>query len=162
ISRYPMLSPQAPGVGTGLVHECAHSGDRVLQPHKDRLAHQEMTNIEFRQSLDGSNRLDCIVGQTVTGMAFEPDGLSMFCRCDQACELALTDDALGMTIGPGMQLDNGCADRQCRIELDWVRFNEHRDTDAGCCQLTDDRLQMSAPLCHIEPAFGGPLLPPFG
>src|ERR1700752_3211065 len=91
----------AGGSGAGLVHERTHSADGVFEAGEDRLAYQEVTDVEFSQGLDSRNRPDSVVGQAVSSMALESDGLGMRCCGNDARKFAVTRCALGMAIGSG-------------------------------------------------------------
>ena len=55
-----------------LIHQSAHPADGRLQTDEDRLADQEMADIEFADMRDGGDRADIVIGQAVAGMDFQP------------------------------------------------------------------------------------------
>src|SRR5690606_32456919 len=67
----------AGGIGASLVHQRPNVGDGAFQPDEDRLADQEMADIELDDGRDRSDRSDRRKTQSVSRMAFEPDPLRM-------------------------------------------------------------------------------------
>ena len=47
--------------------------DRRCQADEDRLADQEMADIEFADMRDGGDGSDIVIGQAMAGMDFQPD-----------------------------------------------------------------------------------------
>ncbi len=56
-----------------LVHQARMRPDALLEPDEDRLADQEMADIELRELRNGGDRLDRLVGQAVAGMHLEAE-----------------------------------------------------------------------------------------
>ena len=89
----------------------------LSKPAEDRLADEEMADIELGQRRDGGDGADRVVGQAMAGMAFEADRRGMGRGGDQPFELALAFRALRLAIGAGMELDHRRAELPRRIEL---------------------------------------------
>src|SRR4051794_6871985 len=54
-----------------LVDQRAHAGDAGREPAEDRLADQEMADVELPELRDGGDRLDVVEGQAVAGMRLD-------------------------------------------------------------------------------------------
>ena len=65
------------------IHQPAHLADRGLEADEDRLADQEVADIEFAHLGDGGDRRRRLVVQAVAGVAFEaellPQSAAAFC-----------------------------------------------------------------------------------
>ena len=97
----------AAGLGARLVHQRAHAADGAVEAAEDRLADQEMADIELDDRRDRGDRPDRVEGEAVAGMAFEAERLGMRRRrrrCGRAG--AARSRALGLAIGAGVQLDD--------------------------------------------------------
>ncbi len=57
-----------------------------------------------------------------------------------------------------MDFDDGRTDRGRGGDLSGIGGDEQRHADAGPAQLRNGRRELLALACHVEPAFGGPLL----
>ena len=56
----------------GLIHAAAHFQDGILQPDEDRLADQEMADVQLHHLRDGSYGGDVFIGQAVAHMNLQP------------------------------------------------------------------------------------------
>src|SRR5689334_8349908 len=62
---------------SGRIHQPAHLADRGLQADEDRLADQEVADIELAHVGDGGDRADVFVVEAVAGMALQAELLAM-------------------------------------------------------------------------------------
>src|SRR4029079_16488541 len=88
-----------------LVHHAAHLADRGLEADEDRLADQEMADIELAHLGDRRDRPDVGVAQPMAHVAFEAEPRAQRRAPAQALELGLLRRALELAIAPGMQFD---------------------------------------------------------
>ena len=63
-----------------LVHEGAHAADGAVEAAEDRLADEEMADVELGDGGDGGDRPHRVEGQAVAGMAFEAERLGLGAR----------------------------------------------------------------------------------
>src|SRR4051812_19984207 len=66
-------TPLAMALRPHRVHQRAHPFDRTLEAAEDRLADEEVPDIELDDGRDGSDRPDRVEAEPVPGMALEPD-----------------------------------------------------------------------------------------
>ena len=92
------------------MHQRAHELHRAVEPAEDRLADEEMADIELDDGADRRDRADRVEGQAVAGVAFEAERLGPGRRRGEAPQLALARLARGVAIGAGMELDDGRAE----------------------------------------------------
>src|SRR5260221_13201897 len=83
-----------------LVHQCAHPLDRALEAAEDRLASEEMADIELDDGRDCGGRPDRVEAESRAGMACEPQVSRVRGRVDDALQLARCRRAAGF-LGPG-------------------------------------------------------------
>ena len=132
----------------------------------DRLADQEMADIEFgnlRQSGDpfGGDEIE-----PVAGMDFEARILRHHGAADDALEFGRRGRAIArrqrVAPGAGMDLDHRRTDGDGGLDLLGRGGDEQRNPNAGGGQFADGGTQGLALACSIEAALGGALLPPLG
>src|SRR3546814_15263480 len=74
-----------PGAQTArLVHQGPHAPDGAVEAAEDRLADQEMADVELDDGRDRRHWADAVIGQTVAGMAFQEIGRAS-CR-ERVCQ----------------------------------------------------------------------------
>src|SRR5688572_25687900 len=75
--------------GASARHRRAHLTDGLLQPDEDRLADEEMADIELADRLDGSDRFSGRIVEAVAGMDFQPESGALPGRRLEPGELGL-------------------------------------------------------------------------
>src|SRR6185437_12073635 len=110
-----------------LVHQRAHPPHRAVDAAKDRLADQEVADIQLDNRRDRGHRTDRVEAQSVTGVTFEAKLLRLGGGALQARELLGAGGAGGVAISAGMKLDHGRAQRLGGFELCRIGLDEQRD-----------------------------------
>ena len=114
------------------VHQRAHAPDGRVEAGEDRLADQEVADVELGDARGWRRSARRSRSQAVAGMALEPEGP----RCAAAADASRSSSArcglaLGLAIGADVQLDHLRADGDGGIELARIGVDEERDADAG-------------------------------
>ena len=137
---------------------CAHAPDAVVETDKDRLADEEMADIElddFRERGDGA---------AVAWSRPWPACTSRPRSCGGPCALSTNAPplALGLVrvrlrqrlaIGAGVQLDDRRAECARRLRSGGIGIDEQRDADAGIASsATDGRQQITLPTTSSPPS----------
>ena len=116
------------------IHGAAHGPDRVVEADKDRLADQEMTDIEFHDLRKRRDRLGARIIEPMTGMHFKAEDLGKRRRDPDPFEFARGDVVLAgsqrIAPGAGMKFDHRRADRMRGLDLLAIRGNEQ--ATRGC------------------------------
>src|SRR6266849_3187973 len=128
--------------GAALIHGHAHALDGTVEAAEDRLADEEMADIELDDGGNGGDRPDRLVAEAVPGMAFEADRLGMRSGGDDPLQLPLARSTRCVAISAGMQLDDRRAQMLRHVELALLGVDEERDTDAARDEPPNDRRQM--------------------
>src|SRR5476649_2310676 len=150
-------------LGANLVHQRPHPLDCAFEAAEDRLADEEMANIELDDRRDGGDRADGIEAEPVASMAFEPGRLGMGGGIDDALQLAARRLAArvlrpGVAEGTDMELDDRRAERHRAVERRAARLDEERHADASADELTNIGNQRVVAAHDVETALGGALL----
>jgi len=147
-----------------VIHRASHPAHRGGETVEDRLADQEVPDIEFS---DLGQRSDPLRSDEVEAMAsvnLEPCPHGKVCAANDAREFTFSRRGIagGKRIAPcsGMNLDHRRAHRGGSLDLLGLGGDEQRDTDTRFGELTDNPTQAVPLTGCIEPAFGCPLLPP--
>ena len=120
-----------------------------------------MADVQFPHLRNGRDRRHGFIIKTVTGMTFEPEGVSQFRRGHDTCELGLAR-AFVMTVSAGVELDNIGANSSCRANLRLARLDEQRKPDTGCSDAREQRFKLGFAAGNRKPALGRYLLATFG
>src|SRR5580692_3757641 len=83
----PSCGSDAKPLGSPLLHHRAHPPDRAVEAAEDRLADQEMADIELDDRRYRRNRAHRLEAQPVTGVTFEAEFLRENSRGDHALQL---------------------------------------------------------------------------
>src|SRR5258707_6235262 len=119
----------AEGLGARLVHQRAHALDSAVEAAEDRLAHEEVTDIELDDRGNGGDRSHRLVAEAVAGVAFETDRLRMGRRLQESRQLALPRGTFCLAIGARMKLDHRRAELAGGVELGRLGIDEEGDPD---------------------------------
>jgi len=141
----------------GLIHQHPHALDRAFQAAEDRLADQEMPDVQFHHVGNRCYRSDRIETQAVAGMALEAERLGLRRRLDDPLQLQAARLAFGLAIAPTCSSTTG-APSACAAATAPRGLDEQRNPDAGAVQATDQRRQVIMLARRVEAAFGGALL----
>ena len=151
-------------MGSAAIHRRAHVSHHGGKAVENRLADQEMADVEFD---DLGQRRDLFRGdeiEAVSGMNFEA---GVPCECgaaDDAREFGCRGVGLArrqsVAPGAGVNLDHRRADSNGGFDLRRLGGNEQRHPNARSGELRHRRAQRVALACGIEAAFGRALGPP--
>jgi hypothetical protein len=141
------------GIAARAIHDGAHPFDCRIKPTENRFADQEVSDVEFnyiRNLCDGSNGL---VGQPVTGMAFEAEILRHRCGLKNSGEFVITRDTFGMAISTSVKLHNRGTNAFGSLKLNLIGRDKERDSNAGVFETRDVRAQFALRALHFEATF---------
>src|SRR5258708_26711807 len=93
-------------LGARLVHQRAHALDGAVEAAEDRLAHEEVTDIELDDRGNSGDRSHRLVAVAVAGVAFATDRLRLGCRLQESRQLALPRGTFCLAIRARMKLDH--------------------------------------------------------
>src|SRR6185312_2613731 len=110
-----------------LVHGGAHPLDGAVEAAEDRLADEEMADIELDDGGNGGDSRDRVVAEAVSGMAFEPDRLGMRGGSNETLQLEAAMRTFSLAISAGMELDDRGAELLRHVELRDLGIDEERD-----------------------------------
>ena len=118
--------------------------DRLVKPDEDRLADQEMPDIElddFRQRRDrlGASRSRARGRHGLRGRALRASRAPSRMRSNSASPRPPSAIDQRIAPGAGMDLDHRRAERRRRLDLLGIGGDEQRHPDAGRAQLRDHR-----------------------
>jgi hypothetical protein len=141
-----------------LVHQRAHAGDARLEAGEDRLADQEMADIQFGELRDRRHRGDIVEGQAVAGMGLDAVPARERGGVGEAAQFGRPLLSPEMRVAAGVEFDDRRAQPDRGRDLGRVGLDEQADADAGLAQFIDIISQVVVLAGGVEPAFGGPLL----
>ncbi len=121
-----------------------------------------MADVELGDLRNRSDGLHILEREAMAGMGFKPvlgGERGGICNAAQFMRERFT---LRVRIRPSVQLDDRCAQRNCRLDLHRVRLDEQADANPGFAQPGDHGFQMIMLARRVEPALGGALLAPLG
>src|SRR5436190_8127074 len=92
----------------------------VSETAENSLADQKMSDVQLGNAGDGSDGADRFIGQTVSGMAFEPDRFGVGGGESYALQFLLTRLPFPFAVGAGVQLDHWRAQGSGGVKLLWI------------------------------------------
>ena len=100
-----------------LVHQRAHPPDARVEAGEDRLADQEVADVELGDLRDGGDRLDIVEGEAVAGMGLDAVLDGERGGVGDAAQLLGARLALGMGVAAGVELDDRRAEPHRGLDL---------------------------------------------
>ena len=144
-----------------LVHGRAHAPHALAEADKDRLAHEEMADIELDDLGKRRDGLRSLVVEAVAGMDLEAEPAGEIGAVADAApfRLGVVHASFGQCVAPGadMDFDGWCPQARRRLDLAPLGGDEQRDLDAGVDQFGDDGREHVVLRHDVEAAFGGAL-----
>ena len=143
----------------GILDQVAHLPDRLLQSDRQGPGHDGVADVQFLHALDGGDRFDVGIGEAVAGIDPEPQlpgDHGGFLEPGPFSRLLIP---AGLGVTPCVEFDPACPGGSAGIELGTVGVHEQTHADALLLETVDqggDRVQLAG---HIQPPFGGHLLP---
>ena len=118
-----------------IIHQLFHFPHRFAKAHENSLANEVMTDIQFNDLFDGSDRLNIVECQPMAGMNFKPERMGVFRHVFNFVELSL--DPLGLSghhrfvVCAGVNFDYWRAGDMRGLDLVFLRINKKRYANAG-------------------------------
>jgi len=136
--------------------------DAGIETTEDRLADQEMADVELGELRDCGDGHDIVEGQAVAGVGLDAVLHRQCGAVGDTLQLGGAFVAFDMGIAAGVELDDRSAEADRRGDLLLGRFDEQADADVRRAELVDVISEVIVLASRVQAAIGRPFLAALG